>query len=1048
LAFAKFVVILITLMEKMKLNHQDRSLLHYKPQFSEQAAVAIVKNTFAVKAEAQSLPSERDQNFLMTTANGKRCILKIANAREDRSVLETQNQAMLHLEKRLPFCPKVMAAPNGEFISEIISPAGDRHFVRLVSYLPGKPLATVKRQSAGLMTDLGRCMGEIDKALTGFDTPGAHRDFYWDLAQAPKLIAEYLPLVKDPLLKELIEKGSADFNRHVGPLLPDLRCSVIFNDANNYNVLVGGGDDLFSKDQQVLGIIDFGDMVYSYTIGDLAVAIAYAVLDKPDPLTVAAQIAAGFNAVFTLEEKEIVVLFDFVRLRLCLSACLAVYQQSQCPQDEYLSVSQEAIRRTLPQLLLIHWRFAEARFRLACGLPPLPRAAVIKDWLLENRENMAAVVGQNLQSEPLLVFDLSIASPHLDGDPEKNHEPELSQRLLSAMDLAKVKIGIGRYNEARMLYTSPLFVKGDLFAETNRTVHLGMDIFMAAASPVYAPLDGKICAFARNQSPLDYGPVIILQHRTNAGDTFYTLYGHLSLNSLTRLKIGQVIKKGQIIGKVGGTDVNGGWTPHLHFQIILDLLGMGCNFPGVASANERELWGLFSLDPNLILAVPEKLFPVPEPTKMETLAARRRFMGGSVSVSYREPLKAVRGWMQYMFDETGRRYLDAYNNVPHVGHCHPEVAAAAQRQMTVLNTNTRYLHDTINRYAESLCATLPAPLRVCFFVNSASEGNELALRLARAYTGQRDMIVVDAAYHGHTTSLIDISPYKNAGPGGQGAPAWVHAAPLADVYRGLYKAADLQAGIKYAGHVEDLIDQLRQQGRAPAGFIAESCPSVGGQIFFPQGYLAEVYRHIRQTGGVCIADEVQTGYGRIGSHFYAFEKQGVVPDIVVLGKPIGNGHPLSAVITTVAIATAFNNGMEFFSTFGGNPVSCAIGEAVLQIVQKERLMDHALTVGEQLLAGLNKFAECYPIIGDVRGSGLFLGIELVKDRRTQQPAAEEAAFIVNRMRELGILIGVDGPLHNVLKIRPPMPFNSENADFLLATLDRVLAESFAEPAEP
>ena len=236
---------------------------------------------------------------------------------------------------------------------------------------------------------------------------------------------------------------------------------------------------------------------------------------------------------------------------------------------------------------------------------------------------------------------------------------------------------------------------------------------------------------------------------------------------------------------------------------------------------------------------------------------------------------------------------------------------------------------------------------------------------------------------------------------------------------------------------------LRQQGRPPAGFIAESCPSVGGQIFFPQGYLPEVYRHIRQGGGVCIADEVQTGYGRIGSHFYAFEKQGVLPDIVVLGKPIGNGHPLSAVITTVDIAAAFNNGMEFFSTFGGNPVSCAIGETVLKIVQEERLMEHALVVGGQLLAGLKPLVERYPIVGDVRGSGFFLGIELIKDRLTLQPAAEEAAFIVNRMRELGILIGTDGPLHNVLKIRPPMPFNKENADFLLSTLERVLAENFA-----
>ncbi len=1029
------------------MSRHQQSMLHYKSKFSEQDAAAMAKNMYAVHAKVRALPGERDQNFLMTAATGERFVLKIANAGEDRSMLETQNQVLRHLEKRLSFCPRVIAAQNGEFINEIDAPAGGTHFVRLVSYLPGRPLATVKKHRAGLMNDLGRRIGEIDKALVDVDIPGVRRDFHWNLAQAPGLITEYLPLIKEPSLHDLIEKELADFIHHVGPLLSALRCSVIFNDANDYNILVGGGEDLFSKDQHVTGIIDFGDMVYSYTIGDLAVAIAYAVLDKSDPLRVAAQVVSGFHAVFSIEEKELAVLFDLVRLRLSLSACLAVHQQQQRPQDEYLSISQDAIHRTLPPLLRINRRFAEAKFRVACGLTALPRAALLHDWLRKNQSDMAPVMGRDLGSEAVLVFDLGIASPYMAGDSEKNLEPELSQRLFKAMDRAGVKIGIGRYNEARLLYTSPLFVGDDLHGENNRTVHLGMDVFMAAGSPVHAPLDGEIIAFACNRAPLDYGPVIILRHQANPGDAFYTLYGHLSLDSLSGLQAGQTVKKGQVIARIGSADVNGGWPPHLHFQVILDLLDMACDFPGVAGPAEKELWCQFSPDPNVMLAVPEKYFPAPEPTKLETLAARQRLIGASVKVTYREPVKIVRGWMQYLFDARGRRYLDAYNNVPHVGHCHPAVVEAAQRQMNVLNTNTRYLHDTINRFAESLCSTLPAPLRVCFFVNSASEGNELAMRLARAYTGRRDMVVLAAAYHGHTTSLIDISPYKHAGPGGQGAPDWVHVAPLADVYRGEYKADDFHAGVKYAALVEAVIHSLKRKGRVPAAFIAESCPSVGGQIFFPPGYLSAVYRHIRQAGGVCIADDVQTAYGRIGSHFYAFENQGVVPDIVVLGKPIGNGHPLSAVITTAEIAAAFNNGMEFFSTFGGNPVSCAVGETVLKIVQEEHLMAHARTVGEQLLKGLRPFVERYPVVGDVRGSGFFLGIELVQDRQSLHPAAEEAALAVEGMRELGILIGTDGPFHNVLKIRPPMPFNSENAEFLVAALDRVLAENFSDSPE-
>jgi len=409
-------------------------------------------------------------------------------------------------------------------------------------------------------------------------------------------------------------------------------------------------------------------------------------------------------------------------------------------------------------------------------------------------------------------------------------------------------------------------------------------------------------------------------------------------------------------------------------------------------------------------------------TRIKSLIERRaRLLGPNLSVAYEKPLNIVRGSMQYLYDDEGRRYLDAYNNVAHVGHCHPKIVAAGQKQMELLNTNTRYLSELILEYARKLTATLPDPLSVCFFVNSGSEANELAIRLARAHTKARDLIVLEHAYHGNTTTLIDISPYKHDGPGGEGAPAWVHKSPLP-------KSQD------DAEQVVDLALKLRPQ---LCGFIAESMPSVAGQIVFPDGYLARVYDGVREAGGVCIADEVQTGYGRIGTHFWAFEKYGVVPDIIVLGKPIGNGHPIGAVITTRAIADSFANGMEFFSTFGGNNVSCAIGLKVLEVVQEEKLQAHALAVGDRLLSGLRDLQQRHEIIADVRGSGLFIGVELVRDH---EPAAVEAARVVNQMRERGILIGTDGPHHNVLKIRPPMPFSQANADELIAALDLSFAE--------
>jgi 4-aminobutyrate aminotransferase-like enzyme len=302
------------------------------------------------------------------------------------------------------------------------------------------------------------------------------------------------------------------------------------------------------------------------------------------------------------------------------------------------------------------------------------------------------------------------------------------------------------------------------------------------------------------------------------------------------------------------------------------------------------------------------------------------------------------------------------------------------------------------------------------------------------------MIVLEAGYHGHTTSLIDLSPYKHDGPGGSGAPDWVHAVPIADTYRGPYRRDDPLAGEKYAAHVAAVVHALEERGRGVAGFIAESMPSVGGQIVLPPGYLAAAYAAVRAAGGVCIADEVQTGFGRVGTHFWGFETQDVTPDLVVLGKPIGNGHPLAAVVTTPQIAAAFDNGMEFFSTFGGNPVSCAAGLAVLEEVEEKGLQAHALRVGERMLAGMRPFGERFSVVGDVRGSGLFLGVELVRDRTTLEPAEKEASYVVNRLRQHGILLGTDGPFHNVVKIRPPMPFDEANADFLIATFETVLEE--------
>jgi len=360
---------------------------------------------------------------------------------------------------------------------------------------------------------------------------------------------------------------------------------------------------------------------------------------------------------------------------------------------------------------------------------------------------------------------------------------------------------------------------------------------------------------------------------------------------------------------------------------------------------------------------------------------------------------------------------------------------AIARQAAVLNTNTRYLHRTILDYAERLAATFPAPLRVVYFTNSGSEANELALRIARTVTGRHDIVAVDWGYHGNTNDLVEISAYKFNRKGGAGRPAHTHLAVLPDPYRGVHG----DDGAAYAASVALAAAAARERnGAGPAAFIAESISGCGGQVVFPPGYLAAAAQHARAAGALYIADEVQVGFGRVGTSMWAFEEHGVVPDIVTLGKPMGNGHPLGAVVTTPDLAAAFANGMEWFNTFGGNPVSCAAGMAVLDVIDGEQLMANSATTGEFLLRQCHRAAERHEAIGDVRGRGLYLGLELVTDRSTKEPATALANDVANGLRERGVLISTDGPHDNVLKIKPPLVFSHEHAQLLIAELDAVL----------
>lgn len=1020
-------------------------ILSTRPHFSVAEASSLIRELYGRSGRLSELPSERDQNFHFRDDRGGEFVLKISNSAESPEVLHLQNAAIAHLRRDAGEYewPRLVETVSGSAIAQAECGEGSRHYVRMMSYLPGRVFARVKPHTPAVLRSLGFFLGTTDRALSSFQHPGADRDLKWNMRLAALTIRKAIVHVRVPEGRALVEFFLHRFESEIGPQLERLRKSVIHNDANDYNVLVGhagpGVDRRFAK---VSGIIDFGDMVLGHPAVELAVGMAYAIMDKNDPLAAAADIVSGYHEALPLTESELGLLYDLVAMRLCLSVVISAEQRKEEHNNEYLSISEKPAWALLRRWRELHPRLALYVFRDACRLQPCPSTGGVVAWLKEARTEFGPVVNADFKVSPPIVLDLSVASRELSSLTDSDDMQELTAWLFGRLTAGGAEIGVGRYDEARRFYTSDIFKAAGNDSPEWRTVHLGIDLYMKPGSPILAPLDGKVHSTRRNSGRLDYGPTVILEHAVPENLQFFTLYGHLSGDSLAGLDKGRKIRKGDQIGHVGCLSENGGWPPHLHFQVISDMLDKEGDFPGVAPPSRRRVWLSLCPDPNLILNLPGDVLSACPPARSpsEILSLRGCYLGPTLSVSYRRPLKIVRGFRQFLYDEDGQAYLDAVNNVPHVGHCHPRVVAAAREQTAVLNTNTRYLHDYIVEYARRLAETLPEPLRVFYFVCSGSEANDLALRMARAQTKKRGLVVVAGAYHGNLSSLVEISPYKFDGPGGEGAPAHVHPVITPDVYRGPYKHSDPMAGSLYAGHVEREARKLADSRDGLCAFICESLMSCAGQIVYPAGYLEAAFRHVRSAGGVCIADEVQVGFGRVGTHFWGFETQGVVPDIVTMGKPIGNGHPLAAVVTTPEIAASFRTGMEYFNTYGGNPVSCAVGLAVLDVIRDEHLRQNALDVGARLKDGLERLKERHPVIGDVRGLGLFLGVELVLDRKTLAPATDEAAHVVERMKDKKVLVSADGRFRNVLKFKPPLVFARADAERFLETLDSVLGE--------
>ncbi|MFW9793237.1 MAG: aminotransferase class III-fold pyridoxal phosphate-dependent enzyme, partial [Candidatus Thorarchaeota archaeon] len=805
-----------------------------RPKLDIEFASDIVRSLYALSGRFRELPSERDQNFHLVTETGEEYVLKISATSETRETLDFQVSAMNHLalKSKSPIAATVRKTISGEDITQIETLEGNSHFVRLISYLPGKVMSSVNPHSPNLLLDFGRFIGSMSKSLADFNHPATHRDFYWDLGKASSTIAKFKENIPEQEKRELVDYYLDMYQTIVVPQMVVLRKSVIHGDANDDNVVINNPHD---DDARSFGILDFGDMVYSNTINELAIAISYAMLDKADPIGAAQKIISGYHSVFPINEQELELLFPLVCTRLATSVSVSAYQKKLEPDNEYLVISEARAWDILFRLAEVHPRFVAYCFRQAAGMEPCPNSRKVTEWLTKNADQFSSPIGTSISESNSLVIDLSIGSIDVDSPHHLADRLAFEEVISKQLSKAGVKIGIGRYNEPRLIYTGEQYLSP---GGESRTIHIATDLFVERGTPIFSVYDGVIHSFQDNGTPYDNGPTIVIEHKTDLdGPPFHVLYSHLDLDSLSGLFAGKDVKKGEQIGRVGEYPENGGWPPHLHFQLIVDMMDQKGDLLGVAPPSKLDVWLSICPDPNLILQIPESLFPELPLTSKEILEIREKHIGRSLSVSYKRPIKIVRGYMQYLYDEFGQQYLDMRNNVPQVGHSNPGVAKILGKQALVLNTNTRYLHDNLVKYAQRLISKLPRKLSVCYFVNSGSEANELALRLARTHTKQKDIIAIDGAYHGNTEELINISSYKHDGPGGEGAPPHVQVVRMPDPYRGEFKG--LKTGKKYAEDVLEAIKRIVEQGRGLAAFICEPLMGCGGQIVFPDGYLKE-----------------------------------------------------------------------------------------------------------------------------------------------------------------------------------------------------------------
>ena len=1000
-----------------------------RSKISIKEILKILELNFDVKGSIKELVGEVDYNFKVESKCGKNYLLKISGPNFESDYIDFQINLLEYLNKNCEIEITKSELTIERSRSCIVKDGlGRDRCVRLLSWVEGRLWSSVNPINKSLRKELGYKAAILSNSLINFKHSFSKREIEWDISNS-LWVEDHLDKF-DTDQKKILKTFIIDFKKNL-PLYNDLTKSIIHNDINDNNIIVS--NDLLNP--SVKSIIDFGDSVYTQTINDLAVTCSYGIMNVNDPLAACCEIISGYNNISSITDNELKLLYNLIAMRLVISVTKSLINRFKEPDNKYLLVSEKPAWELLKKWVEVDSEFAYYSYRKACDLNAHPEQNNFYKWALENRFSVTDLFS-SIKKNKLYKIDLSVGSKWIGGRNEIEDLELFQYKIEKLQKKYPDKIITGGYLEPRSIYSSNSYEKIGNYGDESRTIHLGLDFWLPPGTKVNSMFDGEIVVAVNDKGHKEYGGLLILKHNIQDLE-FYTLYGHNTVESVLKNKVGSKVKKGDVIAEIGNYPENGNWAPHLHFQIILSMLNYKIDYPGVCYFNQMEIWKDLCPDPNLLFKSID-LDNDKHESDEELRKYRHKNLGKSLKLHYDKPIHIVRGEGVYLIDYYGRKYLDTVNNVAHVGHENESVVSEGQNQMSILNTNSRYLHKNINDFTKELLKTLPKELSIVHFVNSGSEANELAVRMMKSHTGENDIIVSEHGYHGNTNICVDISSYKFDGKGGNGAPEHTHVIPMPSKFNGKYQGEN--SVDDYVGEIEKCIENIKTKKRKLGGFIIEPIISCGGQVELPKGFLKKSYEIIRKNGGICISDEVQVGCGRLGKSFWGFQLHDVVPDIITIGKPLGNGHPIGAVVCTKEIAESFANGMEFFNTFGGNPVSCSIATQVLKVVENQNLQENAKIVGEYFKKELKKLTNEFDLIGDVRGQGLFLGIELIDQKMNS--LQKKTKYIINRLKKFGILSNLDGPKNNVIKIKPPLTFHKDNCDKFIFYIRKILKEDY------